>query len=152
MISALQANKPTNVRFNGYTLLLPRYGLRFIYHKISDLEPESYQIVIRLGRISHAKRWNDFPMVLEVKAMPTNVHNPLYPSLRNEPKLNEIVYIQEILVLQVWQTADCLPLEDHIYTVKFAEFALTATTTVEISLSTIDIGSKSNPSGCLVCT
>jgi len=58
--------------------------------------------------------------------------------------------MQEIFVSQVWQTSHCLPLEDHIYTIKFADFGLREMTDVEISLSTVDIGSRSNPSAFLV--
>lgn len=116
-----------NSKRSGYLLLRARYGLRFIYHIISGLGPKGYQLVIRLGRISHKKGWNDFPVLLEVKSTQT----------------------EEIFVSQVWQTSHCLPLEDHIYTIKFADFELREVTDVEVSLSTVDIGSRSNPSALL---
>lgn len=59
-------------------------------------------------------------------------------------------YIQEIFVSQVWQTSHSLPLEDHIYTIKFADFELKEVMDIEVSLSTINIGSRSNPSALLV--
>ncbi|KAF8459751.1 hypothetical protein BDZ91DRAFT_851920 [Kalaharituber pfeilii] len=111
----------------AYLLMRPRYGLRFIYHIVHKVEPATYQIVIRLGRIKHTLGWNDFPMVLEVKSLPS----------------------KEVLVSQVWRTSACLPLENHLYTVKFTEFELLEMADIEISLSTIEIGSKTSPSAFL---
>lgn len=75
--------EPATTNSSGYLLLRARYGLRIIYHIITGLGPKKYQLVIRLGRISHKQGWNDFPVLLEVKSVQTGV-NVIHCSINRE--------------------------------------------------------------------
>ena len=74
----------------------------------------------------------------------------MFKQSSNTLTLNNVICMQEALVSQMWQTSHYLPLEDHIYTIKFADFELREMTDIEVSLSTVDIGSESNPSALIV--